>query len=56
MVAMLGFWALLVYIGIPLTVILLLIWIYKIKRNSDIQVQQNEEIIKLLEKRENQQM
>jgi hypothetical protein len=34
---------------VPLAVIFLIIWIYKIKRNSEIQVEQNKRIIELLE-------
>lgn len=49
MVSVMGFWSLLTVIGVPLAVIFLLIWIYKIKRNSEIQVEQNKRIIELLE-------
>ncbi|WP_181397437.1 hypothetical protein [Gracilibacillus dipsosauri] len=42
-------WILFVYIGLPIAVVLLLMWIYKIKLNSEIQVKQNQEIIQLLD-------
>lgn len=51
MVDVFGFWSLLTVIGLPLAVIFILIWIYKIKRNSEIQIEQNKQIIHLLEKR-----
>ncbi|HHW36541.1 MAG TPA: hypothetical protein GXX18_04635 [Bacillales bacterium] len=35
---------------VPISMIFLLIWVYQIKRNSEIQVAQNKEIIQLLEK------
>ncbi|SDJ80935.1 hypothetical protein [Sediminibacillus albus] len=41
---------LLVYIGLPLTIIFLLKWIYEIKNNSELQVEQNYKIIDLLER------
>lgn len=44
--------ALVVYIGIPVAIIFLLMWIYRIKVNSDLQVEQNKEIIRLLESRD----
>jgi hypothetical protein len=52
MVSLLGFGSLLITIGIPLAFVFLLIWTYKIKTNSDIQVEQNNKIIQLLEKRQ----
>ena len=39
-----------VYIGVPLVIIFLLIWVYQIKKNSDQQIKQNNEIIDLLKK------
>lgn len=54
MVSVMGFGSLLIAIGMPLAIVFLLIWIYKIKRNSDIQVEQNNKIIKLLEKESNE--
>lgn len=49
-----GLGSLLIIFGMPLAVFFLLVWTYKIKRNSDIQVEQNNKIIKLLEKDTNQ--
>ena len=54
MIGVMGFGSLLITIGMPLAVVFLLVWTYKIKRNSDIQVEQNNKIIKLLEKDTNQ--
>jgi len=51
MVSVMGFWSLLIVIGVPLAVVFLMIWIYKIKRNSEIQVEQSKKIIELLENR-----
>lgn len=42
-------WSLLVYIGLPVVTVLVLIWIYQIKSNSETQVKQNEDIIRLLD-------
>ncbi|GGM18327.1 hypothetical protein GCM10011351_00140 [Paraliobacillus quinghaiensis] len=39
-----------VYVGVPLVIIYLLIWVYQIKKNSDQQIKQNNEIIDLLKK------
>lgn len=50
MIGVMGLASLLITIGIPVAMVLLLIWTYKIKRNSDIQVEQNNKMIKLLEK------
>jgi len=52
MFSIMGYGSLLITIGTPLAVVFLLIWTYKIKRNSDIQVEQNSRIIQLLEKGE----
>ncbi|WP_157273094.1 hypothetical protein [Neobacillus bataviensis] len=54
MIGVMGFDSLLITIGMPLAVVLILVWIYKIKRNSDTQVEQNNTIIKMLEKDTNQ--
>lgn len=54
MVGVMGLGSLLITMGMPLAMFFLLIWTYKIKRNSDIQVEQNEKIIKLLEKNSNE--
>ena len=54
MFSIMGYGSLLITIGTPLAVVFLLIWTYKIKRNSDIQVEQNSKIIKLLEKGKNE--
>ncbi|MBB6452500.1 hypothetical protein HNQ94_000945 [Salirhabdus euzebyi] len=43
-------WFLFVYIGLPIAVVLVLLWIYEIKSNSEIQVRQNKEIIQLLDR------
>lgn len=37
-----------IYIGMPVLAVLILMWIYRIKQNSDMQVEQNKEIIALL--------
>ncbi|UOQ50050.1 hypothetical protein MUN88_08310 [Gracilibacillus caseinilyticus] len=37
-------------IGIPIAVFFLLKWLYQIKKNSDLQVEQNKKMIQLLEK------
>ncbi len=34
----------------PVAIVLVMIWIYKIKSNSETQVKQNQEIIRLLDK------
>lgn len=44
-VGLIGF---VMYIVIPVVVILLILWLYRVKQNSDIQVEQNKEIIQLL--------
>ena len=46
-----GYLALLTVIGVPLALISFLICIYQIKRNSEIQVDQNKRVIGLLENR-----
>jgi hypothetical protein len=46
----LGLFSLLITMVVPVAMIILLIWIYQIKKNSDIQVEQNKEIIELLKK------
>lgn len=38
------------YIGVPIAIVLVLSWIYKIKINSDDHVKQSQEIIRLLDK------
>ncbi|CAH2717475.1 hypothetical protein BACCIP111895_04689 [Neobacillus rhizosphaerae] len=38
MIGVMGFGSLLIIIGMPLAVVFLLVWTYKIKRNSDIQI------------------
>ncbi|CQR47255.1 hypothetical protein BN1058_01562 [Paraliobacillus sp. PM-2] len=54
-VNILGFLILLItYIGIPVAIILLLKWIYQIKKNSDYQVEQNNRIIQLLKRMDNE--
>lgn len=37
-----------IYIGMPVLAVLILMWIYRIKQNSDMLVEQNKEIIALL--------
>lgn len=54
MISVMGFGSLLITIGMPLAMVFLLIWVYNIKRNSDIHVEQNNKIIKLLEKNSNE--
>ncbi|MEC1718754.1 hypothetical protein [Schinkia azotoformans] len=53
MIGVMGFGSLLITIGMPLAIVFILMWTYKLKRNSDIQVEQNNKIIKLLEKDSN---
>lgn len=48
-VGVMGYWSLFTVLGLHLAVIFLLIWIYKIKINSEIQVEQNKKILELLE-------
>jgi uncharacterized protein YoxC len=50
MVSIMGYFSLLIIIGTPFAVIVLFIWIYQLKKNSDLQVEQNKKIIQLLEK------
>ncbi|WP_449354693.1 hypothetical protein ACUL41_17900 [Virgibacillus natechei] len=38
-----------IYVGLPLAVIILLGWVYQIKKNSDTYIKQNQRIIQLLE-------
>ena len=38
------------FLGLPVGIVLVLIWIYKMKSNSETQVKQNQEIIRLLDK------
>ncbi|MBB6447706.1 hypothetical protein [Bacillus benzoevorans] len=45
-----GLLSMLITIAVPLSMVFLLIWVYQIKRNSEAQVAQNKEIIRLLEK------
>ncbi|MBP3953122.1 hypothetical protein [Bacillus suaedae] len=45
------FYLVLLVFSIPVTVAVLLIWVYRIKKNSETQLEQNERIIQLLEKR-----
>jgi hypothetical protein len=49
MISLMGFGSLLTVIAVPVAAIFILIWIYQIKRNSDILVEQNRRIINLLE-------
>jgi hypothetical protein len=49
MISLMGFGSLLTVVGVPVAAIFILIWIYQIKRNSDILVEQNRRIINLLE-------
>lgn len=46
-----GLISLFLYIALPVLFILLILWIYRIKQNSDIQVEQNKEIIALLKEK-----
>lgn len=46
-----GLISLFVYVAIPILIILIVLWIYRLKQNSDIQVGQNKQIIELLQKR-----
>ncbi|MFJ7667542.1 hypothetical protein ACIQXI_10550 [Lysinibacillus sp. NPDC097195] len=46
----LGIFSLVISIAIPVLLVLISIWIYQIKSNSQIQVEQNKEIIELLKR------
>jgi len=46
----LGLISLLFTIAVPVSFVLFLIWIYQLKKNSEKQIEQNKEIIRLLEK------
>jgi len=46
--SMLGIFSLLITIAVPVLLVLISIWIYQIKKNSETQVEQNKEIIQLL--------
>jgi 4-hydroxybenzoate polyprenyltransferase len=48
--SILGLFSLLITIAVPVLLVFLLIWIYKIKKNSETQIEQNKEIIQLLRK------
>lgn len=39
-----------VVLAVPVSLVILLIWIYRMYKNSEIQVEQNKRIIELLEK------
>lgn len=45
-----GLISLFVYIAMPVMAILIVLWIYRIKQNSDITIEQNKEIIAMLKK------
>lgn len=47
---LMGLFSLMMYVAIPVVTIFFIIWIYRIKQNSDMQVEQNKEIIQLLQK------
>jgi hypothetical protein len=46
----LGLFSMLITIGVPASIVFLLIWVNQIKRNLETQVEQNKEIIRLLQK------
>lgn len=48
--SVLGLISLLLTIALPVSLVFLLIWIYQLKKNSETQIEQNREIIRLLEK------
>ncbi|WP_181884470.1 hypothetical protein [Neobacillus piezotolerans] len=50
MVSIMGFASLIITLGVPIAVIVLVVSVLKIKRNTEIQVEQNKRIIELLEK------
>ncbi|WP_197277531.1 hypothetical protein [Bacillus sp. FJAT-27245] len=50
MASIMGLMSLLIALVIPVMVIVLAYWIYQIKRNTELQVEQNNRIIELLEK------
>jgi hypothetical protein len=45
-----GLMSLFIGLAAPISFILLLIWVYRINKNSEVQVEQNKRIIELLEK------
>jgi hypothetical protein len=49
MISLMGFGSLLTVIAVPVAAIFILIWIYQIKNNSNVLVEQNRRIINLLE-------
>ncbi|WP_316569490.1 hypothetical protein [Neobacillus sp. YIM B06451] len=51
MASLMGFMSLIITLAIPTAVIVLVVSILKIKRNTEIQIEQNKRIIELLEKR-----
>jgi ABC-type enterochelin transport system permease subunit len=48
--SIMGMTSLFIIIAVPVSFVLLLIWIYRMNKNSEIQVEQNKRIIELLEK------
>jgi len=49
--SIIGLFSLLFTIAIPVVAVILLIWVYQIRRSNEIQVEQNEKIIRLLEEK-----
>lgn len=45
-----GLMSLFIGLAAPISFILLLIWVFRINKNSEIQIEQNKRIIELLEK------
>jgi hypothetical protein len=45
----LGMISFLITIALPVSLVLLLMWIFQLKKNSEIQIEQNKEMIRLLE-------
>ena len=45
-----GLMSLFIGLAAPISFILLLIWVYRINKNSEVQLEQNKRIIELLEK------
>ncbi|WP_156431176.1 hypothetical protein [Bacillus sp. FJAT-29814] len=50
MSSIMGLFSLFIVTGVPVAIIFLLVLIYQIKKNSEIQIEQNKKIIQLLEK------
>lgn len=50
MTSIMGLFSLLIFLAGPVAAILLLVWVYQMKKNSEILIEQNKRVIELLEK------